>query len=572
MTTLTELKTWLKKPEHIRRILVDIQGVTLTRSITPVSDQNLASSYVGTTTGFVTLLYTTYFLRQPDDSGRLFWVNLIDRSILTKRQVELNFLPGEGTSKTFNFSNGAYTTSTSDTPANTSYLPLITGGVSFTESLSLDGSISLSYGDIELNNTDGGLDSYLSAYIWMNKSISIYIGDPSWSKSDFKLLFKGNIVDIATRNRNTINIILSDVFQKLSSSVSEQLYLNTTKNNVPELIPVTFGECFNITPLLVDSATLTYQVHTGAIEDIIEVRDNGIPVSFTKYLSNGKFTLTRQPFGQITCTVQGHKQSGVYTNKIGETIKTILTNFGPSEARLETSNIDTTNFTNFDNSFMSGGTYTRAIGLYLKDKDNVLNVCNELAKSARAQLTVTSGPQESDSSVGLLKLIKLEIGTVANYSITASDIEAYSMSVQEKVRVKAANKIGYCRNWTVQQSGLAAGVPSSNMSIFNNEYMYATSNNEDVRKAYSLSSDVEADNTLLISKIGGESESYIRANFWSKVRYIYSFTAYSYLFDIQLGDTVSLTNSRFLLSNTLGIVIEVSRNWISGRIQLGVLV
>jgi hypothetical protein len=572
MTTLSELKAWLKKPGHIRRILIEINDVVLASSATPVADQNLASSYVGTTTQYVTQLYTTYFLRQPDSGGLSYWVNLIDRSILTKRQVEQNFLGGEGSTTTFYLSNGAYTSYSTDSPANKSYTPIVIGGVSFTESMSLDNSISLSYGDIELDNTNGVLDSYLSAYIWANKSISIYLGDPSWTKANFKLLFKGIIRDIASRDRKTLNLLLGDAFQKLNTSVTEETVTITSKNNVPELVPLTFGECFNLTPLLVNSSTLTYQVHNGPVEDIIEVRDNGIPVEFTKDLLNGKFTLSRAPFGQITCSVQGHKPSNTYTNKIGETIKNILTGYGPSDSRLVVGDLDTANFTNFDSSFTVSGAYKRPIGIYLKDKDNVLTVCNELAKSARGQLSVAAGPQESDSSVGLIKLVKLEIGSVAAHTITGTDIVDSSINISEKVSVKAATKIGYCKNWTVQQSGLAAGVPVSNQSIFNTEYMYATSNNEDIRSYYGLSSEVAATNTLLITKEAAEAESYISTDFWSKIRYIYTMNCYAHLFDVQLGDTVSLTNRRFLLDNKLGVVVSVSRDWIAGRVQIGVLV
>lgn len=124
----------------------------------------------------------------------------------------------------------------------------------------------------------------------------------------------------------------------------------------------------------------------------------------------------------------------------------------------------------------------------------------------------------------------------------------------------------------MQTSGIAAGVSVSNQSLFNNEYMYATSVHEDAKDYYNLSSEVEADNTLLIVKTGAEAESYIKTDFWSKARYIYTMTCYPHLFDVQLGDTVSLTNRRFLLSAKLGVVVSVSRNWISGRVEIGVLV
>lgn len=573
MTTLAQLKTWLRRPDHIRRILVDITGVTATTAVTPVADQNLSTSYVGTTTGFVTLLYNTYFLRSPDSGGLIFWTNLIDRSILTKRQVETVFLGGEGSQSTFYFSNGAYVTDPLDTPANTAYAPLITGGVSFGESLTLDGSASISIGDIELDNSNGELDQYFLSHIWTNRSITIYIGDPSWKKSDFKLLFKGNVADIGSSGRNNLNLVISDVFQKLNAPITDQTVQITGKNNAVELVPLTFGECFNVTPLLINSGTLTYQVHNGPIERIIEVRDNGIPVLFTANLTAGTFTLTRAPFGQITCSVQGHKPSGTYTNKIGETIKNILTQYGPSGARLQNTDINTTNFTNFDNSFpVVNSEYTRAIGVYIRETGNVLDICNRLAKSARAQLTVTAGPQENDSDVGLLKLIKLEIASSAVQNITSSDIEEYSLSISDKAPIKPTSKLGYGRNWTVQESGLAAGVPSNLQDIYSKQYFLAITNNYDVANAYKLNSEDVLEETLLITKTGAELESYTRSSFWSTVRYIYTFVGYPHLFDLQLGDTISLTNRRYLLNSKLGVIVNISRDWINGRIQVGVLI
>ena len=55
-----------------------------------------------------------------------------------------------------------YVTGPLETPANTAYLPLVTGGLAFTEQVSLAGEAGLSGGDIELDNRDGGLDDWLA--------------------------------------------------------------------------------------------------------------------------------------------------------------------------------------------------------------------------------------------------------------------------------------------------------------------------------------------------------------------------------------------------------------------------
>ena len=133
----------------------------------------------------------------------------------------------------------AYTTRPTDSPANRVYSPVVSGGVAFTETLPLDGSATLSVGDIELNNDDGLLDSWLDD-IWVNKPIRIYIGDVSWVRADFRLIFTGIVDNINSRAANHLNISLRDKLQRLNTPVSETLLGGTTSNK-DRLIPLCFG-------------------------------------------------------------------------------------------------------------------------------------------------------------------------------------------------------------------------------------------------------------------------------------------------------------------------------------------
>lgn len=603
MTTLTELKAWLKTPQHIRRILIEIENIT-------------------DTSGTVV-------------SNGTFIVN-----------------------GTLYLSNGAYTTSSTDSPANKQYLPAIVGGVSFSQSLSANGELSVSYGDIELDNTDGRYDAAYLNLVFVRKPITIYIGDPSWTKSDFKVLFKGVVTELAARERNKLNIIIADKLQQLDTTLSETTILQPTKNNAIDLVPVTFGECFNVTPLTYQTtnipisatgtvgsitgsgpwtATITgmsttnglsigtrisatagtgslyggagvanittinsstsvtytvtggttpiagsvtniipyigniyYLVHTGPIEDIIEVRDMGAPITnYVKDLANGRFLLNQSTFGQITCSVQGDKPS-TYTNKIGETIKNIVKNYGPSANRFTDSDIDLTNFTNFDAS--GGGGYNRPIGYFCNNRDNLLEVCNKLASSVRAKLMISVGPLTNDIDVGKLQLVQLNAATSSTIDITASDIEEFSMEIAEKPPVRAATKLAYCKNWTVQNSGLAEGLPAKNKEDFASEWYYSTTSNNTVKTTYKTTTEPVSEETYLISKSAADNESSLRNAVWSTPRYIYRMIGLPHLFDLQVGNFVRLTNRRFNLNQTLGTVVTVSRDWISGRIELGVLV
>lgn len=629
--------------------------------------------------------------------------------------VEAIDVPTSG--ETLYLSNKPFITSASDTPPNKAFIPSIIGGISFNESLSLTGGINISYGDVELDNTDGTKDSWFH-YVWTNKAINVYIGDITWPYTDFRLIFSGIIADISSRNASSINIILADKLQRLNNPISEEL-LPTANTTNDVLIPITFGEVFNITPVVVDNVinTLEYQVHNGRIEDIIEVRDNGIPVSFTKNLVEGTFTLNQSPYGQITCSVQGYaneqnlitfsevfqslawnktgvtvlqdaitapdsnltadkltaslsdsfikrnitpvKKGATYTfsiwikadsitpisiilgstdgtitqtsstispdltwrkfsvthtmsstttgafvqiggsntfstgevvyvwgaqlekssvateyvntgispaipyyNDIANIINEIVTKYGPENSRLTSYDIDLSNFGVFSSN------HTEPVGVYIKSSENILTICNQLANSIGAQLTV--------SSTGLLRLIRLTIpGEGLPHTITSNDIEENSINISDKPDVRAATKLGYCRNWTTQQGSIAAGIPSQNINLFETEWLYTTVVDNTVKAEYKLTTEPKEELTLLITKDDAEAEAIRRNELWSEPRFIYTIKAYAHLLSVELGDQVTLIDdNRFGLENPgkQGVVVNISRNWLSGRITLGILI
>ena len=156
-------------------------------------------------------------------------------------------------------SNKTYVTGAGDSPANTSYSPRIVGGIKFTRSLSLDGQASLSFGDIELLNTDGALDAWIDDYC-VNRQIRIYVGDVSWPRADFRLFFSGVMTGIDCRKRDRVNLKLSDILQRLNTPLSEDK-IPLSGARADTLYPICFGEVHNITPVLIDATTNEYIVH-----------------------------------------------------------------------------------------------------------------------------------------------------------------------------------------------------------------------------------------------------------------------------------------------------------------------
>jgi hypothetical protein len=476
---------------------------------------------------------------------------------------------------TVNLSSVAYSDS------GTTYNASIIGGLNFSEQLNLDGAASLSFGAINLINTYGTNDLFLT-YIWNRRPIKIYLGDPNWPKSDFVLIFDGLVQDLTTNGEGELTLSLFDKLQWLNDSLTEATLASltgyseaqktvsgiTTKNET--ILPITFGECFNIQPLFVDNGTLAntgnvYMIHNGLIDNIAEVRDNGVPVEVTKNLNAGTFSLNNLPFGTITCDVLGDA-TGSYTNTIPGIITKICTssNYGT---------IATNRFTSND---LNLGTDTRAVGVYINNKTNMLQVCNELAQSINASLispSVTVNYQTGQISASKLKLVELKVPSSADYSgVELNDdyMVVGSLAITEIFPVKPYVKLGYCKNFTPQQT-VAAGIDPA--CKFDEEYWYITGENFTNKTLYRDAGTVEATPTLLITTQNASIEADKRLKLWEKPRKLITATYLPHHLFTQLGDTVKIKSSRFGLDvGEFGIVYSINRDWITGMVQIGVLV
>ena len=480
---------------------------------------------------------------------------------------------GGAPSSSFFLSNRPYTSKASDSPANQVYDACISGGVTFSQSLDLSGgSAQLSFGDIEIDNTpstsanSGVRDGWLG-YLWANKPVTILIGDATWSRADFYPVFNGLIFDIDSKSRTTLNLILVDKLQKLNVPISDvSVSGSTSAATNAQLIPLTLGECFNITPLVVNAPNLVYQVHNGAMQGLIEVRDNGVKItSYTEDLATGKFTLTANPAGTITCSVQGSTLGGTYSNSLGSIISYLLRNYGSGVTVLD---LDDTLLKRYDN--VNG--IATSVGIYLSDRQNLLDVCQQLAFSVGAYLTTAMDEASGRAKFRLVQLQADYLGA-ADYSVTPSDIEFHSLQLNTKVDVEGSVKLAYCKNWTPQESGLANGITPQNVAVLNKEWFYSTVSDSTTLTAYSLKAEPEQRDTYLITKAKADAESARLLALKKTPRYIYTATYLAHMLPVELGDWINIKNSRFgLTTGKTGQVISIDRDWLQGRVTIGVFI
>lgn len=492
------------------------------------------------------------------------------------------------------------TTAYATTDASLVFDPILKSDMKITESISLDGGISMSVGDIPIHNINGDYDSWLDAtqYIWNNRSIKVYYGDPYWDstnltdfKTKFLLIFDGIVSDIDSRDRDTLNLKIRDKLEKLNIPVTENK-LGTYgtwaggQQNQDSIKPLIFGEVHNIQPLLTDPSLLEYMFNDGPSESLIEIRDNGVPIytapgitgglttGATVTLSTGKFTLNQSLAGDITVSVQGVKnsinlsngsQTNTYNNNIASIIALITTQYGRVSSRLTVDELDLDNLNSF------GTANTQAVGVAITDRENVLSICQALAESVGAQLVF--------SRAGKLQLIRLGdyTGSPVVTTVTDSDIVFNSggLSISRRSDIRAATKIGYCKNWTVQQN-LLTGIPEQHKDMFRTEWYKVSSSDNTIKTNYKLFDDAQQEDTYLIAASDASAEATRRNNYFKQVRTVYKFKGTARLLSLILGQQLTLIHNRFNLYNggsgRTVQVVGLSPDWLKGQIDVEVAI
>jgi len=495
------------------------------------------------------------------------------------------------------------------------FTPNIAGDITTTESLSPDGSIAMSFGGVKIHNVNGELDAYLDAksYVFVNQNISVYYGDPTWSVPSadlnstsptvLKLIFNGIIGDVISTERSILDITIRDKMERLNVPVTEAKFgtaVGTWTNSaaVADTIkPLVFGEVFNMSPVLMDpnSGGGKYMVHDGIIEDIVEIRDNGVPIyrsngaytGATVDISTGTFILKNPPAGAITASVQGSRNSidpvtgslltgttavSQYTNAVAGLVALIVTQYGKTGLKLTAADLD------LDNIFDAGN--LAPAGVVVTDTTNVLVVCQLLASSIGAQIFFTRE--------GKLQLLKYGVGVtnIQDPSITLgystattideTDMHYDSMCISSKLPIQGAFKLGYCKNWTVQEA-LVTAIPADHKAMFANEWLTtsATATNA-MLTAYKVTTDAVQKDTALITNSAAVTEAARLVAFFSVPRYIYKFTGVPAMLALRIGQVANIRHYRFNLYNSgngrSGQVVALTPNWKTATIDVEVLV
>jgi hypothetical protein len=455
--------------------------------------------------------------------------------------VEADYHDGTSVRTLYAASYDAFVSSPTDTPPNTPYDAKLLKGIRFSRKLSneLFGKVSSSFGDIELDNSDGTLTPLLDCG-FDGRRLAVYLGDQRWDKNDFEIVMIGTAADITARDYGMISIVARDALGKLDKPI--QTNRIAAGPNIGKPVPLAYGYCTNVEALYLDN-TPRYQVHDGAIQAFVQVRERGQAVAPTTNIAAGTYTMAAAPQGTMTADVQGEKSGGTFYFTAGDIIERILLTRGG----LTAADLDAAAFTAFKLAC------PQPIGIAVKEDRSVLSVVSEIAASVGGAIGA-----RRDGRVFVTRVEAPE--TVSNViEIDQDDIIERTLRVDARELPKKAVSVGYDKRWLVQREGLAGvAIDAGARAKFQEEYTVSRVVNAAVANKHLLAEEAKLFESLFANSGDADAEAGRQSLLFSVIRRAESMELTSTAYALEIGTVVRFNTPNVpALNNKRALVTEI---------------
>jgi hypothetical protein len=437
---------------------------------------------------------------------------------------------------------------------------------------------------IQLDRSDD--DSFVDLN-WEGRRVEFYFGLPDYTHADFGRVMTTNIERVRW-DETTITFDLSDPANVLDQEIQSNLFDGASTyagspNDInfmnPDLdqqpMPIALGFCKNIEPIHLDKKDNVYIVHDGAVNDIVDVWQGGVPYGpaeqspvgdiddspSTVFQADG-FTpattvwewapvagqwITHHLYGifrigfhpsesaKITADVKGCAKAGAGTcaDQIDEITKAVL--IDPTRGIMSASDLDL-------------DTFDRAV---LQQPDVMSIYIRDGGVTAAKVLDDFLGP------IGF----KITFDREGKLQLRQVGFDAPQLTIEPHwiEKIKSVNHIhaiwqrslGFDKSWTVQDDSdlLGGHVEYEDHSSFvNNEYRRATYVDTDVKTARLRSLDLFS-GTSLSSREAAEAEAERQTLFVNSSRDLYEITCTNLLLRVQSLYTIRVKYPRFGFEN-----------------------
>lgn len=452
------------------------------------------------------------------------------------------------------FSDDGFVTAPADMPGDTYFDARLLSALNFERQLFAGGRLSgrsvPGAGTLQLNNADGALDS-MNALAFDGRRVRVLLGGEGFAYSEFVTIFDGT-ADAAEFDDVTVTVRLRDLQSRFEVRIERGVYGGTGgvdgRSGLKDREkPLTFGRAHHVPAVLVDPATLTYQVHDGPIEDVDAVYDSGLALAktdgspaagqFAVDVATGTFRLGASAAGTVTADVRGDKTGGVFVDTVAGLIRRLATTRGGSQPALE---IDTVAFATF------GSVSPDPVGIWVREGIVIAEVLDSLADSV--------GAHYGFDRAGRLTIGRVDppaVGAVARYNESQIlDIERLALA-----RPVWRHTVEYRRYWqTLDAAGTAGAVSEEARADLAEQVRVEAAADPAIRQRHPLAEESLV-TTLLADQASAAAEADRLLSIFGAGRVAYRVSLKTQPFALELGQTVAVSYPRHGLDLGRNLVV-----------------
>lgn len=464
-----------------------------------------------------------------------------------------------GTLQTFYVSSDNFVTAPTDTPGNIAFEPRLidpgTLGVNIFSDGRTGGTTKLETGEIILANADGALDAWLN-YSFDGRTVTVRAGDGGAYPAAFRTLLVATIESaeaswdkfiLRLKDKQQVFTLPALMVRYAGNNILPDGLEGTDTDLKGKVKPRTFGTVFNVSPPLVNTAKLTYEV--GPCQSIGAVYDRGLSLTpgtnfatsallqaaspavstYVTCLAEGYFRLGSTPAGQITADVS--QGAGAANRTVGQIIKQLALNAGLSAGEISSADV-----------IELDAAAPQTVGIWLSDESSFAQAMDAVVASV--------GAYYGFDGAGVLRLgrVTAPSGLPVFTLYISNTLEGFERRPPRDNGVPIWRVVlGHTKIWTTQPSDLAGAVSTATRAYLAEPVRKAKAEDASIKTQWMLAGTVEEE-TLLTVAAEAATEATRRLNLYKVRRDIFDTPISLDLLsanNLKLGDVISLQLNRF---------------------------
>lgn len=483
---------------------------------------------------------------------------------------------------TLYFSTHGFTSKSTDTPASRYYDASLSERVEVERRIyGRDGVAGLARVEARalIINANGELDDLLERYALDGRAARLLLGRPKEARANFGAV-ASCIVQLATVGLKALEIQLSDGLARLDVPLNATTYLGTGgleggADLAGKPKPKGYGHVFNVSPPLVDSVKLIYQVNDGAISDVPMVYDRQVELvkgsdyasqteleatapaagNYRVWKGGGFFRIGSAPAGQVTADVLGDATDTGYVNKTADIVKRILL----FQAVLDAAETDAASFAALNVSAPA------EVGIW---RGAELSTVREVVEELLAGVGAFGGFNRLGLfTVGL-------VAAASGAAVASFDATQIGDPIREPMPadihpVVWRARVAWQKNYTVQ-SDLAAGVTAARRAFAAQAERIAVKDDVTAKSRRPLAKEYGPHGNLYALQADANTEAQRLLDLWKADRKLYRLPLPAIALNRDLGEVVNIKHPR--LGLTAGRDVRILGHRLEGaRVELMVL-